>query len=182
MASRAEDAPGNHRAVQCLIRPAILGDADLARSLGRGALAAYGDYEEVLPEWLARADVETLVATVSGVGVGLAMLHYSRLRFRRWVADLVAIAVDPRWARSGIGKQLLQCAEDKARRAAPVAPVIAMRLDVAEDNLPARRLFERAGFFVVRSSDSYYPGGQRALEMWKPLWSPSFGRTSRGGS
>ncbi len=169
MAARPEDTLRACLDLECEIRSGSPGDAELARSLGRGPLAAYGNYEEVLAQWLVRPDVHTLVAVVSGTAVGLAMLHYSRAGFRKWIADLVAIALEAPWTRRGIGRKLLESAERVARTSAPVAPAVGIRLDVAEDNLPARRLFESAGFHVIRTLERYYAGGQRALEMWKPL-------------
>lgn len=56
------------------------------------------------------------------------------------------MAVEPRRRRSGIAKALLNAVEDEAReRALPY-----MALMVTEDNVPARVLYERAGYVTER--------------------------------
>jgi ribosomal protein S18 acetylase RimI-like enzyme len=56
------------------------------------------------------------------------------------------MAVEPAWQRRGIGAQLLEIAEDEARRMG--LPYMSMM--VTEDNTAARELYERAGYFTER--------------------------------
>ena len=63
------------------------------------------------------------------------------------------------------GRQLLTAAMKRARELARVNVVSALRLTVAEDNAPARHLFESAGFSYLRQHEGHYPKGQRALRM-----------------
>ena len=61
-------------------------------------------------------------------------------------AFIAFMAVEPAATRRGVGTALLQAAEDEARRHG--LPYISMM--VTESNLPARRLYERAGFETER--------------------------------
>ena len=84
------------------------------------------------------------------------------------VADLLALAVLPVFQRRGIGTKLLTHVIEVAERVAPSSRITALRLTVAESNIAAQRLYERAGFHIVDGSANY-DRGQRALRMSRPL-------------
>ncbi len=82
--------------------------------------------------------------------------------------DLVAIAVTPSLQLRGVGRRLLEHVEEQARAVAAERPC-RLTLTVAEDNLAARTLFERAGFSVIAEEAGRYQGGQRSVRMHKKL-------------
>lgn len=68
--------------------------------------------------------------------------HWQAELEERDVRTIYTFAVSPQWRRKGVGRAMLACA---ARYAAEQGAK-ALRLDVYEKNLPARRLYESAGF------------------------------------
>ena len=74
-------------------------------------------------------------------------------------ANVVSIAVDPRYRRNGIALRLLYAA--LAQQAAPVRTV---SLEVRADTAGARALYERLSFRVSRKMRGYYADGAAALE------------------
>jgi ribosomal-protein-alanine N-acetyltransferase len=74
-------------------------------------------------------------------------------------AEILTLAVAPAARRGGIGATLL----DRAMRRAAAAGAGAMFLEVASGNLPARALYEKAGFVRVGRRARYYPNGGDAL-------------------
>jgi ribosomal-protein-alanine N-acetyltransferase len=82
---------------------------------------------------------------------------------------VLAIAVAPEARRRGAGRRLIAAAVARAEQAARRGPVRALRLSVAEDNAAARALFEAAGFRYSGQEERFYPRGQRALHMRRPL-------------
>ena len=87
--------------------------------------------------------------------------------------DLVAIAVAPAWQSRGIGRRLLAHVERASGRLALEADV-SIRLAVAEDNTPARTLFEKAGYVLVAGAEGVYPRGQRSLTLRKRIGRSAF--------
>lgn len=73
--------------------------------------------------------------------------------------EILTVAVTPALQRRGMGRQLLQAMYDaaKARRNQQIF------LEVAEDNLPARRLYDSFGFAVTGKRPGYYPRAQGAV-------------------
>ncbi|HET9902296.1 MAG TPA: GNAT family N-acetyltransferase [Xanthobacteraceae bacterium] len=68
-------------------------------------------------------------------------------------AEILSVAIDPRHRGKGCGHALLEL---HLRRLAGLG-VLKVFLEVDEANLPARRLYARAGFAPVGSRQSYYP-------------------------
>lgn len=71
-------------------------------------------------------------------------------------AELLTIATDPAHRGQRIGQQLIEAAF--ARLAA--AGIRRLLLDVAEDNAPARRLYDRLGFTLDGRRKGYYTAGR----------------------
>ncbi len=74
-------------------------------------------------------------------------------------AEVLTLAVLPALRRQGLGRALLQAAMAEARRRGAAA----MTLEVAVDNVPARDLYQRAGFTQVGRRRRYYASGADAL-------------------
>jgi ribosomal protein S18 acetylase RimI-like enzyme len=83
------------------------------------------------------------------VGVCVGFVGYSTFRARPLlnIHDLAVLATH---RSRGVGRALLAAAEDMARSKG----FGKLTLEVQEDNLPARRLYERFGFLDVRYGDS----------------------------
>ena len=84
-------------------------------------------------------------------------------------AEILAIGVDADWQRAGLGKRLM----DGLERALQRAGAKRLFLEVAEDNVAARALYEKRGFKEATRRKGYYArkGGPMvdALVMSKPL-------------
>lgn len=94
-------------------------------------------------------------------------LGYSLVLFRRStaLARLYSIAVLPEMTGRGLAAVMLAAAEGECARVGKVV----MRLEVATDNVPAQRLYARAGYRAIRTMRGYYEDGSDALRMEKSL-------------
>lgn len=95
--------------------------------------------------------------------------------FRRGsrVARLYSIVVAPKSRGTSTAPNLLK----RAEVAAVAEGCDSMRLEVRASNSSAIRLYERNGYRVIARVESYYPDGEQALRMEKPLGAPSNGVT-----
>jgi len=158
-----------------MIRRAEAQDHAWIVETGADAYRDLGDYTRILPSWLEQPGVLAWIEhDVAGRGRGFAMLGFyledpsGRAQPPQVVADLLALAVLRPFQRRGIGKKLLEHVIDVAERVAPASQISQLRLTVAEDNLPAQRLYTRSGFTIVDGSATY-DRGQRALRMARTL-------------
>lgn len=148
-----------------LIRDAVPSDIPFVGSLARAAFAPFGEYDHGLEEMLQDGAVAR-IAEEAGRPVGFAMV----LRLEPVDSfDLVALAVVPEVRRRGVGRALLEDAHAWALAAAEPCEEVEVLLDVAEVNVPARSLFESAGYRFVARDEGTYPDGQRALTMRRRL-------------
>jgi ribosomal protein S18 acetylase RimI-like enzyme len=154
MGDRREDGP------KLTIRPGRPTDGPFIVMLGTAAFARFGDYAPVMTSFLRSPDVSSFIAWSAGEPVGFALLEVPRKSVG--FADLVALAVDPRHRRTGVGRALL--AHVIALREGSGAPSLVV-LTVAEDNAPAIALFRRLGFEMVPGSFGHYAGGQTSRRM-----------------
>jgi ribosomal protein S18 acetylase RimI-like enzyme len=169
-----------------VIRRAEVRDHPWIVAIGAEAYRDLGDYTRILPSWLEQPGVLAWIDDDdTGRGRGFAMLGFymepqdARGDARQEVvADLLALAVLPSHQRNGIGTRLLEHVIEVAERVAPSSRIGNLRLTVAEDNVAAQRLYERAGFHIVDGS-THYDRGQRALRMVRPLGA-SVGVTGSG--
>ena len=143
------------------VRNATAADLPFVQSLSREAFGRFGAYDDFLED-LIRGGALTRTADREGRPVGFSMVL--RLDDVPQAFDLVAIAVDETARRRGIGRVLLHDAHRMVLAAAG-ADRVHVRLHVAEVNVPARRLFESAGYRLAGRDDDFYPNGQRALSM-----------------
>jgi [ribosomal protein S18]-alanine N-acetyltransferase len=89
--------------------------------------------------------------------------------------ELLSLAVDPHHRRAGLGRLLLAA----SIATATAAESRALFLEVAEDNAPARALYESHGFTAVGRRPDYYKlrdgSFAAALTMRRDLTRPPFG-------
>ena len=70
---------------------------------------------------------------------------------------------------TGLSGELLEESENISKQKGCKA----IRLEVRETNSRAKRLYERHGYRVMARADGYYPDGETALRMERPLTGPS---------
>ena len=103
------------------------------RDFGRTRIASFG-------EVISLEGTSTLVAEMRGeVGGALAW------KTREDALQIVALATDPMWQRSGVGGHLLAEAEALARRLGLTRVLVAM----SNDNLPGLYFYQRRGYRIV---------------------------------
>jgi ribosomal protein S18 acetylase RimI-like enzyme len=140
-------------------RPA---DAPFVVDLGAVAFARFGDYGPIMQEFLASADVMTFIAEDARDRAGFALVDLPATH--PGFADLVAIAVEARHRRTGVGRALLsRVIASLEVRSGPSMLV----LTVADDNDAALALFREHGFRIVPGSQGRYAGGQVSHRMAK---------------
>jgi ribosomal protein S18 acetylase RimI-like enzyme len=168
--------PSRERVVsdKAVIRAARFADRAFLRELSVEVFSRYArEPEEVLRRMM---DVgTTLVAehmlAGKAVPLGFACIEVSARRaavaeFKEpRLAHLSAIAVRPEATRCGLGRQLLEAAEDAAREQG----AIAMSLVTATTNHAAQSLFRRAGYQTILPLDAAYRDAQDGVRMLKSL-------------
>jgi len=136
-------------------------------TLAMRAFADFGDYDEIISEWLDSPGVVSILAVEGSARRGFALVAPRRtIGFRRTsTAELIAIAVNEAARGQGVGRSLLERVELIAQTWASSE----VRLHTAVSNSGARRFFGNAGFRVIDTAEAFYPNGQRALELRKSL-------------
>ena len=159
----------SHNSLPVQIRYASPEDRDFVGDLAGKVFSQYGSYGRYLTDWFDAGEITTLIGEVSNERVGLLMLvaYPNPSNRTEAVADLLAIAVEPRFQSRGFGKILLERAISEARRLPCPVPVRLMHLSVADTNARGQRLFSRRGFRLT-SGEGIYPAGQRANSL-EPL-------------
>jgi ribosomal protein S18 acetylase RimI-like enzyme len=147
-------------------RPAVPGDLAYVRDLSKRVFRRFGPYEDTLPKWFESGLTEAFMALIENRPVGFAMLgRLPRLPFSPRVAELVAIAVEPKKRRLGIGGKLMWEVIRKARSLG----IETVFLHTALENLPAQQLFKRYGFTTLEITTHFYPNGQDAYTMFRDV-------------
>ena len=100
-----------------------------------------------------------IVAHRAAIGGSLAGFILSRMVSGE--AEILSMAVSSSQRSKGLGGQLLHL---HLRRLAGLG-IGAVFLEVAEDNVPARRLYRRAGFREVGRREGYYPEGKSSAAL-----------------
>jgi ribosomal protein S18 acetylase RimI-like enzyme len=159
-----------------MIRRAVSEDADWIKDLSALVYADFGDYGTIIPAWMRHPGVLTFVEVDADTGArrGFILVGFYEppdVPKGTYVADLLAIAVEPAWQRKGIGKLLLEYAIDLSSMAGQRVPVPELRLTVAHTNVAAQKLFTRCQFEVLDAHHGSYDGGQRAIRMRRKLTS-----------
>ena len=135
-----------------------------ARDLDLDDLSAIEGAWPTTPRWSRRQFEEELerliVAEMDGRLAG-----YAGLSSLPPDAQITTIAVHPEFVRRGVGRLLLDALLDAARKLG----CSRAQLEVSDENAPALRLYESAGFRVVGRRSKYYNDGSDALLMDKDL-------------
>ena len=143
------------------IRPAAV--ADIAALT---ALEATFPEEDRFPRrtWLRllRGNTSVIVTELDGDITGATVILF---RAGTTTARLYSITVAEAARGSGLSARLLQESEDISRRRG----CNRMRLEVRQSNARAIGLYERHGYRVMARAVAYYPDGEAALKMEKPL-------------
>jgi len=105
-----------------------------------------------MADLLTKPSVSGLLAMDGETPTGFALVQSAG-----GAAEILTIAVDPSARRRGIGARLIVSISQRLRDEG----VLALHLEVAEDNAPARALYESLGFEEVGRRKGYYarPGG-----------------------
>lgn len=149
-----------------LIEPAETSDVGFIRSLSQTVFSRYGPYDSLLSEWFLSGLMLTLKAMEKKVPKGFAMLGIiENDPNENRVAELVAVAVEPGSQRMGIGEHLVAAAL-KSVEERFVEKVI---LHTEIDNFPAQTLFKKHGFVPCGRKEGFYPNGQGAVMMARPI-------------
>jgi ribosomal protein S18 acetylase RimI-like enzyme len=158
-------------ALPITIRPAQQADLDFLVELSTVAFRRYSRRPvRTMLSMLRDPDCEVLVA-VEEMRLGFVAVEIRRLGrdFGPWVrpatAHVDAIAVRRSVIGRGIGRLLLQGADDLARTQGAVS----IGLFTARDNIRAQHVFHAAGYRVAGSLGEFYAADQEAIAMFKPL-------------
>ena len=104
---------------------------------------------------------EDFAAYISGEGTPLyvacdakrKIAGFAMLRHLGEEAELITIAVDPKWRKRGVGVALLRALIDDLL----MSPAKKLLLEVAADNVAALKLYGKFGFQKVSERRGYYP-------------------------
>ena len=149
-------------------------DQDSLTALIETNFKDFGDYDERLRYWSAVNGVHTWVAEVSGQLVGFVMGAFMANQASKTSRIyVIALCVDRSIRRRGVARALMATFFEWGNQYASMLSASEFSLDVAEDNLSGRALFEGLGFQVrmkeSNQTEVRYPMGQAALEMFRPL-------------
>lgn len=97
--------------------------------------------------------------------IGRTFVGFILSRLAAGEAEILSIAVAPAWRRRALARPLLDL---HLRRLAGLG-VRSVFLEVDEHNVPACRLYRRAGFREVGRRQAYYQGGTAALVLRRDL-------------
>lgn len=137
------------------VRPAREDDLPALRRLERDG------FDDPWSDRLLRGELahpESVVLVADGGGHG-GPLGYAGWRTAAGEAELLRLAVAPRWRRKGVAAALL-AAGDRALHAAGCDRCY---LEVRDDNEAAIALYERLGFHRIGRRRGYYGGSRDAL-------------------
>lgn len=125
-------------------------DAADARDLAR--LHAAGFYQgwsaEDFSAYIAGRDTPIFVACDKNRKIA----GFIMLRLAADEAELITIAVDPKWRKKGVGLALINAALDDLR----MTPSRKLFLEVADDNPAALSLYRKLGFAKIGERRGYY--------------------------
>lgn len=140
------------------IEPAEHADADaIARLHAQGFYRGWP--REDFAAYIAGPDTPIYVACDARRRIaGFAML-----RLAADEAELITIAVDPKWRKKGVGMALMRAVLEDLR----MTPARRLFLEVAADNSAALRLYGRLGFAKLSERQGYYAraGGEPATAL-----------------
>jgi ribosomal-protein-alanine N-acetyltransferase len=140
------------------IRPANKEDYGFICTLSSEVFSEFGEYEEIVPQWLVNPYVITAISLEKRHSLGFAMLYTLS-------GEILAIAVSPEYQRKGIGTALFTYIEGIASQLG----ITRLLLHTALENEMAQLFFQNVSFKVIGEQERYYPRGQTALIMSKDI-------------
>lgn len=149
------------------LRRSMTSDIQFIGRLSGDVFKIYGPYDEILPAWFKSGnDITTIIACLGKIQIGFAMLSKpSDMYDLQDVSELLGIAVKPERQGIGVGEMLLRAIETKSA----TLNIKWVFLHTAVNNMPARRLYERTGYRNLEIKKCFYPKGQDAIVMYKPV-------------
>jgi len=130
------------------IEPAEVSDAaDLARIHKQSFYRGWS--QEEFSDFLNEASTPCYIACDARRRIA----GFALLRLAADEAELLTIAVDPKWRGKTVGRALMKAAFADLM----LSPARRMFLEVDEQNMPAIRLYEREGFARIAERRGYYP-------------------------
>lgn len=121
--------------------------------------------QQELASFICQPNSRTWVAVGGGDIVGFLVA----IRRSNRVAHIITIDVVESWRRRGVGRRLMDAAEDWAARLG----LQSIHLETSEENTTAQQFYEARGYAKVRKVDHYYGNGATAWVMVKKLKSDS---------
>jgi ribosomal-protein-alanine N-acetyltransferase len=103
--------------------------------------------------------------TAQRLTIGAKLVGFILSRTTADEAEILSVAIAPSWKGRGLSRQLLDL---HLRRLAGTG-VRSVYLEVGESNVPACRLYRRAGFREVGRRQGYYENGATALILRRDL-------------
>jgi len=147
--------------LRATVRPFEAQDSSFVAELAERAFAEYGGHpSRYTLRTIERPDTCTWLAVEAGFPVGMLVLQLVGAR-----ATILAVAVVERARGRGVGRLLMQVAEQHAQTHGAKR----LTLCTADANLAALDLFLRRGFKIIRRRPSYYARQQTACELEKAL-------------
>ncbi len=145
-----------------MMRHASLQDLDTLVEIENKAFATDRFSRRSFRYLLTRAKAETLVYILNDKMIGYVMLlFHSGISMAR----LYSLALDPDSRGKGIGRELMQAAEQTALS----HDCIILRLEVRADNTSAIRLYQQQGYRQFDKTPDYYEDHMEALRFEKRL-------------
>lgn len=145
-----------------VIRRAAPGDLDALVAIEEGAFDSDVMSRRALRRYLSAPAASLLVAEADGA---IAAYVLTSLAKGQKAARLYSIAVARDYGRRGLGRLLLQAAEDDARARGAER----LRLEVRRDNHAAATLYRERGYALFAEIADYYEDGETALRFEKSL-------------
>jgi len=142
------------------IRPANSADAVLLAELERTQPRAAGWGKQGFEGELAQKCAYILCAQEAENLVG-----FVAARFAADMAEILNVAVHPKYVRCGIAKRLLQETEQYLKQ----HKIQTVTLEVAQDNTPAYQCYISLGFKPLHTRKDFYGPGKDAAVMGKNL-------------
>jgi ribosomal-protein-alanine N-acetyltransferase len=136
------------------VRALTFHDLPAMANIHAQAFGAHAWNEAMLGDSMNSADVWGLLLELDAQPVGFGLCQQAG-----GDCEILTVAIIPTRQRCGLGRQLLQAIYDaaKSRRNPQIF------LEVAEDNLPARQLYDHFGFTVTGKRPGYYPRANGAV-------------------
>jgi ribosomal-protein-alanine N-acetyltransferase len=97
--------------------------------------------------------------------IGRTLIGFIMSRMAAGEAEILSVAIAPTWRGRGLARPLLEL---HLRRLAGRG-ARSVFLEVGENNTPAGRLYQRAGFYEVGLRQGYYDGGKAARVLRRDL-------------